>query len=215
MLTRAEFLPVSRCSWWFCWCRPASRLRGPGRFGLGDGSLGFFNDLVERLDVVDSQFAQLFAVDADVGGVQAGDQTVVAQALGAASDVDAGDPQFAEFALLLFAINKGVAFGLLDRFHGAAVLLAAAWVKPLARFMTLLRFWVCAGPLVVRMVCSPVRIYEDNPERPFGYLIICQPSILVGKVTWQCFRGRGLVFRSSWRWVWLTVGVAQNVRDVP
>ena len=169
-----------------------------------------FDDLVEGSWFVDCQFAQLFAVDTNVGGIQASNQTVVAQALGAAGDVDAGNPEFAEFTLFGLRSTKALRSAFLIVSMARRYCLLRPWVKPLARFMTRLRFWVWAGPLVVRMNRSPVRRFHNLAERPSGLLDQAgHPSraLAMMTVTWS----PDLIV-GSWGWTRLAVGVAQNVR---
>src|SRR6478672_7492477 len=93
-------------------CAPSSTtgLRGDlGRVDvLGQGGLGGRDERVERGDVVDGQVGEDLAVDLDARQVQALDEAVVGQALGASRSVDALDPQLAEVALVLAPVVVAV-----------------------------------------------------------------------------------------------------------
>src|SRR5690606_27059099 len=84
----------------------------------GQGRFGLLNDGTESLLVVHGQVGQHFAVQADFSLAQTGDQTAVAQAVGAAGGVDTGNPQRAELALALAAVTVGILARLDDRLLG-------------------------------------------------------------------------------------------------
>jgi len=93
--------------------RPA--VAGPRPFGLrfrrgAEGGLGLVENLGEGGAVVDGEFAQGFAVETDLGGLQAGHKSAIGQPAtsGADGGVDADDPEAAEVALLALAVLVGV-----------------------------------------------------------------------------------------------------------
>src|SRR6478672_1524922 len=106
-------------------CAPSSTtgLRGDlGRVDvLGQGGLGGRDERVERGDVVDGQVGEDLAVDLDARQVQALDEAVVGQALGASRSVDALDPQLAEVALVLAPVVVAVDQRVGDLLLGLAV----------------------------------------------------------------------------------------------
>jgi len=98
--------------------RPALRL-GSGSLGL-QCRLGFLHQGVERRLVVHGDIGQDLAIERDAGGFQTLDKTVVAQAGGAASRVDAHDPEAAPVALFLAPCGVGVLPAVLDGLLGIA-----------------------------------------------------------------------------------------------
>src|SRR5690606_25923056 len=88
--------------------------------------------------VVHGDVRQHLAVQGDAGLQQAVDEAAVAQAVGAGSRVDAGDPQRTEVALLLLAADVGVLLRLDDRLLGDAEDLAAGVVVTLGLAQDLL-----------------------------------------------------------------------------
>ena len=70
---------------------------------LGQGGLGGLDEGGEGRGVVDGQVGQDLAVDLDTRGLEALDEAVVGQAVGAGAGVDALDPELAEVALALLA----------------------------------------------------------------------------------------------------------------
>src|SRR5262249_23754046 len=84
------------------------------------------------------QIREHLAIDLDVGFEQSIDQAAVGQAVQACSSVDTGNPQRAEFALLLAAIAVRVLAGLDDCLLGGAIDLAAGVVIALCLAKNLL-----------------------------------------------------------------------------
>ena len=69
--------------------------------------MGGFDDGGEGFGLVDGQFGQDFAVQGDVGFLEAGDQLAVGGAVEAGGGVDAGVPELAEGALAVLAVAGG------------------------------------------------------------------------------------------------------------
>src|SRR5690554_2509421 len=88
--------------------------------------------------VVHGDVRQHLAVQGDAGLHQAVHEAAVAQAVDAGRGVDAGDPQRAEIALLLLAVDVGVLLGLDDGLVGNAEHLAAGVVVTLGLAQDLL-----------------------------------------------------------------------------
>ena len=70
--------------------------------------LGFGNDGLEGLGIVDGEVGEHLAVDFDAGLVEAAHQLRVREAFEAGGSVDALNPQCAEVALLVAAVAEGV-----------------------------------------------------------------------------------------------------------
>src|SRR5690606_19299061 len=93
--------------------------------------------------VVHGDVRQHLAVQGDARLAQAVHETAVAQAVDAGRGVDAGDPQRAEIALLLLAVDVGVLLGLDDGLVGNAEHLAARVVITLGLAQDLLVTAAC------------------------------------------------------------------------
>src|SRR6056297_2333370 len=94
----------------------------------GQLGLGFLGQRFERDLVVDGQFGQHLAIDADLGLLQAVDEAAVGHAVFTGRSVDALNPQAAEIALLLATIPICILPGLDDRLLGNPEHLAAGAV---------------------------------------------------------------------------------------
>ena len=70
--------------------------------------LGFGNDGLEGLGIVDGEVGEHLAVNLNAGLVKAAHQLRVREAFEAGSCVDALNPQCAEVALLVAAVTEGV-----------------------------------------------------------------------------------------------------------
>ena len=70
--------------------------------------LGFGNDGLEGLGIVDGEVGEHLAVDLNAGLVKAAHQLRVREAFEACSCVDALNPQCAEVALLVAAVAEGI-----------------------------------------------------------------------------------------------------------
>src|SRR4029079_8895878 len=69
------------------------------------------DDRVERCRVEDRQLGERFAVELDLGFVEAADELAVADAAFASGRVDADDPQLAELALAAASVAEGERLG--------------------------------------------------------------------------------------------------------
>jgi hypothetical protein len=82
---------------------PFSLEVGPLGSGLGQGSLGLFDQGCEAGSIVDGDVGQDFAVKLDAGFFEAIDELRVADAILLGGGIDAHDPERAELALFLAA----------------------------------------------------------------------------------------------------------------
>src|SRR4051812_1616072 len=111
----------------------ASRLIGAARRALGHERLGVergLRELAERGRGRDGQLGQALAIERDAGGLQAGHELAVVEAVLARGGVDALDPERAEIALLAAAADEGVLQRGIDRLFRGAIELALGLVKP-------------------------------------------------------------------------------------
>ena len=105
----------------------------------------------------DGEVGEALAIERDAGGLQAGDQLTVGQAVLARRGVDPHDPQAAEIALLAPAADERVLERRVDRLLRGAVELALGLVEPLARASSFLRLARRTVPrLTLGIVCSDV-----------------------------------------------------------
>src|ERR1700722_4164559 len=102
--------------------RPASRSSGGG----GECALGRVHQFGKELLAFDSERGQLFAIEIDPGLFETRDKAAVVHVVLADERVDAGDPERAKIALLLFAIAIGVGQPLFEGIAGLPVKFAAA-----------------------------------------------------------------------------------------
>src|SRR4030095_8544309 len=117
------------------------RLRGSGGAGLArERLLRHLGDAREALPIGAGQIAQHFAVEQRAGGLQAGDQAAVGEAVQVSGGVDAHDPQAADLPLLLPAVAVGAAERLVDGLLGDAVALRLGAVVAAGALEDLLPF---------------------------------------------------------------------------
>src|ERR1043165_657369 len=84
-------------------------------------ALRAFGDRAERGGVTDGDVGEHLAVQRRAGGLEAGDQLRIADAVRAGGGADAGDPELAEVALAILAAGEGGVEPLLDLLFRDAV----------------------------------------------------------------------------------------------
>src|SRR5690625_3571038 len=125
--------------------RPRARVtrpRNPGHLRC-ERALRLFGQRGKPGGVVHGDVRQHLAVQGDAGLGEAVHEAAVAHAVDPGRGVDAGDPQRAEIALLLLAVDVGVLLGLDDRLVGNAEHLAARVVVTLGLAQDLLVAATC------------------------------------------------------------------------
>src|SRR5690606_16553834 len=103
--------------------------------------------------------------EADVRLLQAGDEAAVAQAEGAAGDVDAVDPQAAVVALLELATDEGLGVGAHDRLGGDGPHAVAASAEALGAVETTLLGLMTGGTVGGTHGRSPAGFWPGPPGR--------------------------------------------------
>jgi len=75
---------------------------------LQSGRLNFFDDRGEGLGIAHSDVGQDFAIEHDVGRLEAVDEAAVGRAVQASSGIDARNPEFAQIALAHAAVAVSI-----------------------------------------------------------------------------------------------------------
>ena len=98
------------------------------------GVLGDLDESLEASGIIDCDLADHLAVERDAGLDEPGDELRVAQALGARSGVDAGDPELTEVTLLELAMLSGKAHCAIDSLRSSTEEFGARSVETLGKF---------------------------------------------------------------------------------
>src|SRR5213078_3024094 len=105
-------------------------MSGLGRFGL-ERALRELDQFAKRGGILRRDVGQDFAVQADLGGLEAFYETAVSRAGGAGARVDADLPKRAEGPLLGLAIAEGISAPMIQGIGGVTVKFGAAHAKAL------------------------------------------------------------------------------------